>query len=1278
MSFSVPLASYAGRAGHGLEVAVRYSSKVTRLDYRNVDDTPVTGLKTWTVAEFAEHTAAGWTSTLGAPRVEFTGMGQYFDADGRGGCDVCTQGAPPAPFYVKRIHVHMPDGSSHELRLDDQVYFFPLDPFTGTFRAVDGSRLRFESNAGAPSVLRLPDGSHYVFPAYNDGYDLTATQYVDRHGNTLSYDAAARQWTDTLGRVLADPLPATPAANTETYFRMKRVGGAGESVFTFRWKSLGDVLTPDPQTGLPPPLHYPGNLKCSPNSYPGVSGPSLYTSSFDTKVCVERDANDQPLLFNPAVLSEVELPTGQKYHFTYNVYGEIDRIHLPTGGRESFVYGEAPSLSRLSPPYDEANRGVVERRVSARGDGSDDAVWAYGTSPADPNALRVTAPDQTYTELLVLRSGYTGVGENHMRHGFDDVRIGMAYEERLFYASGQMLRRTLRRWAADGPTPANASTASRDPRVEKEVSLLLDTGGDALAATTRYQHDRDRNVVSTEWRAYTAVHQQTAQTAGVDAMPQGDAVLRTDEATYLVNDLSLSQETRDAYRARNMTGLVSSMRVKDGAGAVVAKSSVHYDEPAYPLLYCGAAVGWADPAAVRGNPTTTKSWLGIPDAWVETHAQTDHCGNVRKTWNAHGSSAGTHGRVSEAKYDDGFSDGVNRDTFAYPTRTISADPDAAGPMTPLETATAYDFSTGRVTSTTDPNGQTTSLFYTDPLNRLKRVLRPAGAGETLYEYKLASGSPSGTFYVETFTSLDASRSTYAFQFFDGLGRPSRSFQHFDGAIASGGDKYLTTDTRYDSMGRVAAVSDPYTSSGSTSGVPADARWIETTYDAVGRVTQVETKADGAKVVTAYTGHFMTSGGWGPAYTTSLQYNLAGGVTRQTYPSGRAVSYTYDAAGRPSAFGGDLGGGAARDYVAETRYDGAGRRQEERYGTQTPVYNKSFYNSRGQLAEIRVSTHSVAEAAKATDYNRGAIINHYANALGAWGAHGGGPDNNGNLRRQSIYIPKDDSITDYWLTVQHYAYDQLNRLDRASEERGGQTTWQQDYEYDRWGNRTINPFNTTGGVSATQFSVDQNTNRLGVPAGSAAQMAYDPAGNLTTDTYTGQGTRTFDVENRMVSAQYFDGQVRAATYAYDAGGRRVTRDNGLGAVVHQVYGAGGELLAEYAPSAPPSSPRKEYGYRSGELLVVAEPGGAAPAPSGQDSVWFEDSTPSGATLYGNGEGWSWVGSNPTPYAGTSAHQRRLLPSTTTTTSPAPPRRSPWALATACTLTSISTRTTRPRR
>jgi hypothetical protein len=63
-----------------------------------------------------------------------------------------------------------------------------------------------------------------------------------------------------------------------------------------------------------------------------------------------------------------------------------------------------------------------------------------------------------------------------------------------------------------------------------------------------------------------------------------------------------------------------------------------------------------------------------------------------------------------------------------------------------------------------------------------------------------------------------------------------------------------------------------------------------------------------------------------------------------------------AAGRLSSFSGYLGdGGANRTYSTGIIYSSPYGMAKEQLGTDTPLYNKSFYNSRGQLSEIRVGT-----------------------------------------------------------------------------------------------------------------------------------------------------------------------------------------------------------------------------------------------------------------------------------------------------------------------------------
>ena len=209
--------------------------------------------------------------------------------------------------------------------------------------------------------------------------------------------------------------------------------------------------------------------------------------------------------------------------------------------------------------------------------------------------------------------------------------------------------------------------------------------------------------------------------------------------------------------------------------------------------------------------------------------------------------------------------------------------------------------------------------------------------------------------------------------------------------------------------------------------------------------------------------------------------------------------------------------------------------KEQFGTDTPVYNKLFYNVRG-LSEIRESTSYTGPTD--TTWNRGAIINHYSN--GCWGMCGGSnsttsmTDNNGNLKKQEVYVPLNDQLqnapyTTWW---QRYDYDSLNRLQRVAEITGNsQTDSQQEYVYDRWGNRTIHQTNTWGtGIPKPDFTADANTNRLTAPTGYA--MSYDSVGNLTNDTYSGQGQRNYDAENRMTQA-WANSQWQ--TYTYDATG-----------------------------------------------------------------------------------------------------------------------------------------------
>src|SRR2546421_9577047 len=105
--------------------------------------------------------------------------------------------------------------------------------------------------------------------------------------------------------------------------------------------------------------------------------------------------------------------------------------------------------------------------------------------------------------------------------------------------------------------------------------------------------------------------------------------------------------------------------------------------------------------------------------------------------------------------------------------------------------------------------------------------------------------------------------------------------------------------------------------------------------------------------------------------------------------------------------------------------------QEQLGTMIPIYNKLFYNSRGQLSEIREGL-----TANDTSWQRGSIVNFYGTCWGmCWNpatqTGDSMPSNNGNLKIQQVTIPQTDAA-DYEQQhvdqfTQYFEYDSLNRL-----------------------------------------------------------------------------------------------------------------------------------------------------------------------------------------------------------------------------------------------------------
>lgn len=877
-SIQIPISAHPGRGAASLPLNLYYSSKVWRIGYvKTVSGnepslSPTFGRRATAEAIYSENSNSGWTTSLDPPKLEWPKSSDRYKYDG-----TSYNGTGVESYQIPHVFVHMPDGSTHELRKADAVVGAGAPQGAGLYYAVDGSRLRYEGRTGDNTgTLWMPDGSRYEFQ-----FGLGNVQFIDRNGNTLSYDGQSRVWTDALGRPIGQPWPATPQPGVDYTYTPPGYTGS----YVFRWNHLSNVLTPG-ANGQTPALRVVGNYYLpDPNAEPtNQTGGNNYPAAQAAGTSALFTSMPEPALegetitflvgrgmyggqtFNPVVLAEVELPNGLSYKFTYNVYGEIDKVVYPTGSSDRYSYGGAGSFGLITHPYSLASRGIHLRQQSAAGDGVITSTWAYaGGGPY----VKTTMPDGTVKESY--QHNFIGSDRNF---GYQDARNGMTYDERVWdkdpsLTGAKMLRRTLTEWtqtvknlslrAATLPNPTVNYRAYRNARAVRSVSFNLDTGGQALAKLLTFGYDTnngfkeltsgfDRTVMTESH--FAEVDESAAQANVTDK--EHPIAGYPDGLFPPASSTVTAYQDGQTYRDRNLLGLVTSVTLRDAAGNPVSKTETGYDQQ--PLIYYNDIPNdpYTEPGAARGNPTTIRRYVDVASgSHLETQAQFDQYGNPVNFWDARGVQ-------SEKEY-------AAAHRHAYLTKTTSAVPDPGGEHgsnQPFTSFSTYDGASGLLLTTTDANGQVTTFSYTDdagaadPMNRRRKVTRPDGSWtKTHYNDVL------GNLYIHTETQLDATRGTHAYQFYDGLGRASRSLAR------ELGSNYVVAETRYDSMGRVLQTSTPirttlkgtggdprYAAYWETNGQPA--HWTQNEYDELGRVKKV-TLPDGTYVTTVYDGVYTT-------------------------------------------------------------------------------------------------------------------------------------------------------------------------------------------------------------------------------------------------------------------------------------------------------------------------------------------------------------------------------------------------------------------------------------
>lgn len=908
MEFSLPLGNYAGR-GFNLPLGLSYSSKVWRFENDFSFQNPV---RNWVYGMYSDNAAAGWTTSLAQPYIEYTGHSKLFDEHGR------PASASTVNYkYIERINVFLPGGESHELRASDDEHAAdsnhvpPASAWEKTFCSYDGSGLKYvQDSQNNLFRLYLPDGSFYDFNTgswENQDFEKPpirrAIRLTDANGNYAQYNGPESgypygSWTDQLDRKfpIIVPLSTPKFATSQSVLTQSFYFPGVSTPYVLKWKRLEDAFAPHP---TPYVLHYVGGQDPSATPNPPYS-PALFANSSVSNDCgatsylfvqalnlelpetvpTGSPTPDYWSKFNPMVLAEIELPNDSKYEFKYNEYGEIETIGYPAGGHEEFAYDSVASLAGLATGYQKANRGVTVSRVYEN-DSDQDPMTSYYFSAVSDSTYRtsVIGPDGVQTDNFMYRGHKpqcdTNVGGeyhyNGLKFGYDSILAGKTYETRTFTSTGDIFQRTLTNWDTTATTfeiqYSGSKYLQRYARVATTQSETYDENG-GLAAVTSLEYDLGTNDTSSplnvkakkEYSYFAAsggslqpAPPSPEQTPPVDTptpFPSPSASpVRITETTYLTTDSNYSG-VWSAYKDRNLLKLPTQVLVKDGASTTIAKSQIAYDDQSLLNDYTGTVPGWSDPGTtVRGLPTLTTNWYDISgNHYIQTQTQYNKFGSPRKTLDG-------NGNLSQIEYTDNFSSSpTDRHTYAFATKTISAVPGGNGSTSSFETHIKFQYPSGLPVSTSDMNGQETTLAYDDALLRPTLVTAPNGQ-QTITEY--GEGTSASTRWVKVKSQVDDDGGyDYATwkestTWYDGLMRTVRSQSKDDEA----GDVFALTC--YDTAGRISKVSNPfrgYTSQTCSTTTGMD--WTTNTFDSAGRPWKV-TAPDSSVVETNYS--LITSG-----------------------------------------------------------------------------------------------------------------------------------------------------------------------------------------------------------------------------------------------------------------------------------------------------------------------------------------------------------------------------------------------------------------------------------
>lgn len=261
--------------------------------------------------------------------------------------------------------------------------------------------------------------------------------------------------------------------------------------------------------------------------------------------------------------------------------------------------------------------------------------------------------------------------------------------------------------------------------------------------------------------------------------------------------------------------------------------------------------------ATSGLLTSEKFAPGKPYGYEKSYTY-DTFGNITKSI-----KTPNDGSLAQTKITEYSKDG----------RFVSVVKDCLG----FSTTKQVDSQLGVTLSETDMNGLSTNYAY-DVFGNLQKVSDPLESRSVVMAWSKGHPyAPQGALYYEKSETLGKPT---VWKFYDSLGQLLRLAKSSD--IPS---KVIFQDTQYDSMGRVAASSDPYFMG------TGEEVWTRNTYDAMGRTLSVTTPL-GAIIKNEYEGLVVKQ--TDPLGNCSTKiYDMLGQLKESCDALGNSVSYEYD-------------------------------------------------------------------------------------------------------------------------------------------------------------------------------------------------------------------------------------------------------------------------------------------------------------------------------------------------------------------------------------------------